>query len=708
MNQASLRWLLGSLFGALLLSGCAMFGNEDATASEPVAGELAAVRSTVRVASGDRFVDIEPTSLFDDSGALTADAMDTLREGVNRLSVNTAGPQNAGVSFDGAQFVVDPSIPGSTPDIEALAEQIADPSLVTIELPFAEVPAVVGDDQAGEFASQLNERLANGLDVSIGRQIGTLPTSILGRSTTVELIDGEWAVSVNYDGIASRLNAMFPDVGVEGGEATFDIEPGVDGEPGTVVIVPGALGTACCDEASIERIITAMTTELDPANLRLDVVDGPRGNAWAEDLGITDLVGSFTTDYTAGQSRNINIERIAELTQGTIIEPGQTWSLNESVGERTIEKGFVPAGTIINGHLTDSVGGGISQFATTIFNAAFFAGLEYDAYSAHSIYFSRYPYGREATISWPAPQLEIFNPTPHGILIWPTTTSNSVTVDLYSTEWADAEQTGQFESPVQEACTRVTTERTRTFLDGTVDVDSVFAIYRDEGIGCDGEPTDDPDAPPEPEEEESEEGDSEGPDPEDENADEDAPRNPGRNGDRNNKPDDDAQGAENQSPETENPEDEGNADGEAPEDEVAEEIEETEENGDEGGDDNGRRRPADDDQNDEQDEPEAPGEPETPAEEPTDDEAPEAETEPDQSTEQEQPADLDQPTEQEQPAEEEQSSELDQPSEADPPNDIQPDEQPVEPESASVENEGPAPEEIAAPAPTDGALDTSE
>ena len=135
------------------------------------------------------------------------------------------------------------------------------------------------------------------------------------------------------------------------------------------------------------------------------------------------------------------------------------------------------------------------RYATTIFNASFFAGLEFEEYQSHSIYFSRYPYGREATISWPAPALKIHNPTPYGVLVWPTTTNSGITVELFSTKWVDVEQSGQWEGSVGVACTRVTTERTRTFLDGEVDVDSVIATYRQEGIACDGTETVDPDAP---------------------------------------------------------------------------------------------------------------------------------------------------------------------------------------------------------------------
>jgi vancomycin resistance protein YoaR len=130
---------------------------------------------------------------------------------------------------------------------------------------------------------------------------------------------------------------------------------------------------------------------------------------------------------------------------------------------------------------------GISQFTTTLFNAAFFAGLDYGEYQAHSIYFSRYPYGREATLSHPHPDLQLINNTPYGILIWPEYTDTAITVTLYSTKFVNAEQTGQTEEP-QGTCTRVRTERTRTYLDGTVDVDSVGALYRrEEGENCSGE-----------------------------------------------------------------------------------------------------------------------------------------------------------------------------------------------------------------------------
>ena len=206
---------------------------------------------------------------------------------------------------------------------------------------------------------------------------------------------------------------------------------------------------------------------------------------WAKNLGITQQVASFTTRYPAGQARVTNIHRIADLVRGMVIAPGETWSLNGAVGQRTAVKGFVDAPVIYNGEHDSDIGGGVSQFATTTFNAAFFGGLDFEEYQSHSLYISRYPFGREATVSWKQPDLKIKNTTPYGILIWPTYTATSVTVTLYSTPYVTGEQTGQTQRP-QGACTKVITERTRTWLgDGHKEVDTVFATYRpSEGVKC--------------------------------------------------------------------------------------------------------------------------------------------------------------------------------------------------------------------------------
>jgi vancomycin resistance protein YoaR len=127
-----------------------------------------------------------------------------------------------------------------------------------------------------------------------------------------------------------------------------------------------------------------------------------------------------------------NIRRAAVLLDGTIVPAGGTFSLNEALGERTVERGFVAAPAIAGGRLEDSVGGGISQLATTLYNAAFFAGLELVEHQPHSLYIDRYPAGREATISWGGPELIFRNDWKAALLIDVEATDTSVTVRFFS------------------------------------------------------------------------------------------------------------------------------------------------------------------------------------------------------------------------------------------------------------------------------------
>ena len=147
------------------------------------------------------------------------------------------------------------------------------------------------------------------------------------------------------------------------------------------------------------------------------------------------VIGQFTTYYTAGQSRVKNIHLIANAVDGAVVQPGATWSLNARVGRRTTSKGYVRAGAIIGGKIVccDSyvnIGGGTSQFATTMYNAIFFAGLVDVYHKPHSIWFSRYPMGREATLGWPGPDVKFRNDTDYPVTIDTSHTRSSVTVKL--------------------------------------------------------------------------------------------------------------------------------------------------------------------------------------------------------------------------------------------------------------------------------------
>ncbi len=151
----------------------------------------------------------------------------------------------------------------------------------------------------------------------------------------------------------------------------------------------------------------------------------------ARAMGDIEYVSGFTTEHPAGQARVINIQLFADTVDGAIVLPGEEFSLNEHVGQRTTEKGYVPATMISGGELIDDVGGGVSQFATTFYNAVFYGCYEVVTHKPHSYYFSRYPEVNEATISWPEPHLIFRNNTDAVVIIKTSYTANSITVQFY-------------------------------------------------------------------------------------------------------------------------------------------------------------------------------------------------------------------------------------------------------------------------------------
>ena len=154
----------------------------------------------------------------------------------------------------------------------------------------------------------------------------------------------------------------------------------------------------------------------------------------AKALDIDEQVATFTTYHSCCEPRVENIHRIADIVDGAVVEPGDSFSLNDFVGPRTTSNGFVAAPAIRDGEFVEEVGGGISQFATTMFNAIFFGGYDFLEYQPHSYYISRYPPGREATISTPAPDLAFLNDSDAGVYIDTTYTETSITVSFYGSQ----------------------------------------------------------------------------------------------------------------------------------------------------------------------------------------------------------------------------------------------------------------------------------
>src|SRR5207244_4651915 len=165
------------------------------------------------------------------------------------------------------------------------------------------------------------------------------------------------------------------------------------------------------------RAALVTAPELRTAKLAAQRVQAERSTAAWRAMHITGLVASYQTFYGGDPNRVHNVQLVSHLVDGHLIAPGETFSFNQATGARTADKGFKVAPVIINGELKTGLGGGVCQVSTTVFNAAYEAGLPIVARTNHALYISHYPQGRDETVNYPDTDLKLRNATGHWLLL---------------------------------------------------------------------------------------------------------------------------------------------------------------------------------------------------------------------------------------------------------------------------------------------------
>lgn len=201
---------------------------------------------------------------------------------------------------------------------------------------------------------------------------------------------------------------------------------------GGVAIVPSRPGRVIDIPATRSHIhAAALSTTTRSARVVVMSQAPTRTTADAEAMGITTRVSRYETIYGGDPNRIHNVQLVAGLIDGKLIAPGATFSFNRATGARTAAKGFLEAPVIINGEVTTGLGGGVCQVSTTVFNAAYEAGVKITSRTNHALYISHYPQGRDATVDYPDVDLRFVNDTPHWLLLRTFVGSASLVVDLY-------------------------------------------------------------------------------------------------------------------------------------------------------------------------------------------------------------------------------------------------------------------------------------
>ena len=336
-------------------------------------------------------------------------------------------PRNADLVIDSetASVSISKPAPGTLVDRAALRRGLRTlPAELGVPLR-ARAPAV-GVEQARVAQGVVTRLLDGPREVSFRDATAPLPVATLAALVRTKPLNGALRVGLDAAGLREELLPTLGGFERQAVDARFV----VDGS--RVRAAPDVPGR----RLDADRIALSLVTNLPArAHLARFLAVEPKLTAEeAKKLRITELVSEFTTNYPCCAPRVTNIKRAATLLDGTIILPGKVFSLNGVLGKRTKGKGFVSAPQIFNGRFEDAVGGGISQVATTLFNAAFFSGIKLVAHQAHQFYISRYPMGREATVSWGGPELIFRNDWPAAILMKLDASDSGITVRFYSTK----------------------------------------------------------------------------------------------------------------------------------------------------------------------------------------------------------------------------------------------------------------------------------
>ena len=236
--------------------------------------------------------------------------------------------------------------------------------------------------------------------------------------------------AILHQAIAKQLKG----VETKGRNATFEI---VKGKP---VVVPSVVGNGVSDEELSSKVLTVIgNPEPDrTVVVTMGVREPELTTAQAEALGVTERISTFTQKFPYAAYRVQNIGQAAKYINGTLLLPGETFSLNDTIKERTEKNGYT-VGFLIGpgGVFAEDLGGGVSASATTTWTGAFFAGMEPKHVQAHSIYISRYQAGLEATVGWGLFDMSFTNTSPYGVFITTKMTNTSMQVNFWSTKVYD-------------------------------------------------------------------------------------------------------------------------------------------------------------------------------------------------------------------------------------------------------------------------------
>ncbi|WP_410631752.1 VanW family protein [Amycolatopsis sp. cmx-4-83] len=361
---------------------------------------------------------------------LTA-ALEQLRGQVDR------DPAEGTVKFEGVNPVAVPPKAGQKLDVPAASAAVVEHWArgETLALPVTSTPVRTTPEGVQAALDQFARPAVSGPLVVKGEgKNATVKPEAIAAAITFEPADGGGLnPKIDNAKIAEAAGPQLKSTEKEGKEATIVFE---GGKP---TVAPSTDGRTIDWDPSLKPLPEVLK-KTDGREVPAVYKDAPAKvtTEQANQLGVKEVVGEFTTGGFAADS-GTNIRVVAQKVNGAIVKPGETFSLNGFTGPRGKPQGYVEAGVIKDGAPGREVGGGISQFATTLYNASYFAGMKDAGHKEHSYYISRYPAAREATVfqnpnGSSVIDLKFTNDSATGIAIQAIWSPSSITVKLWGTK----------------------------------------------------------------------------------------------------------------------------------------------------------------------------------------------------------------------------------------------------------------------------------
>ncbi|MFI3313705.1 MAG: VanW family protein [Eubacteriales bacterium] len=269
------------------------------------------------------------------------------------------------------------------------------------------------------------------ITVTVGSSQRSLNIDTLKETVLVALYSNDYtALEYAYDEVPYEpvdMTAIYNELSVTVEDAYYDKE--------TKTIVPEITGYGFDVEAANQKQM--MAEEGAVLTFQLEEMLPEVTMASLEEILFADVLGEYSDSHVWNTARTTNLELAAEAINGTILNPGDEFSFNDIVGERTAAKGYQAASVYVSGNTEAQLGGGVCQVASTIYMATLLADLEVTERTEHMFLVTYVPMGMDATIYWGSLDYKFKNSTDYPIRVDTVVEDGYVTVQLWGTQTAD-------------------------------------------------------------------------------------------------------------------------------------------------------------------------------------------------------------------------------------------------------------------------------